>query len=101
FMGNESCRAGEVGFSPPVFELDYTYLVPAGSSIRRIADADRPGIRIAVVRNHASTLTLSRLLKHAELVYAETPDPTFDLLRTGRADAWHQWASYFRRIPPD
>ena len=88
FMGNESSRAGEVGFSPPVFELDYTYLVPAGSSIRRIADADRPGIRIAVVRNHASTLTLSRLLKHAELVYAETPDPTFDLLRTGRADAW-------------
>jgi polar amino acid transport system substrate-binding protein len=32
-------------------------------------------------------LTLSRLLKQAELVYAETPDPTFDLLRTGQADA--------------
>ena len=88
FPYGRAIGAGEVGFSPPVFELDYTYLVPAGSSIRRIADADRPGIRIAVVRNHASTLTLSRLLKHAELVYAETPDPTFDLLRTGRADAW-------------
>jgi len=88
FMGNDSSRAGEIGFSPPIFELDYTYLVPAGSSIHRIADADRPGIRIAVVRNHASTLTLSRIVKHAELVYADTPGPTFDLLRTGRADVF-------------
>jgi polar amino acid transport system substrate-binding protein len=81
-------RATDVGdFSPPIFQFDYTLLVPADSSIRSVADADRPGVRIAAVRNHASTLTLSRLLKQAELVYAETPDPTFDLLRTGRADA--------------
>ena len=60
--------------------------MPAGSSIQRIADADRPDVRIAVVRDHASTLTLSRMLKHAQLVYAATPDPTFELLRTGQAD---------------
>jgi polar amino acid transport system substrate-binding protein len=87
FLGIEPSRAADVDFSPPVFELDYTVLVPSGSSIRSLADADQPGVRIAVVRNHASTLTLSRLLKHATLVYAETPDFTFDLLRTGRADA--------------
>ena len=39
------------------------------------------------MRNHASTVTLSRVLKQAKLVYAETPDPTFDLLRAGHADA--------------
>jgi hypothetical protein len=33
------------------------------------------------------------MLKHATLVYADTPDPTFDLLQTGRADAWHQWVA--------
>jgi len=88
FMGAEPSRAGEIDFSPTIFELDYTYLVPAGSSIHRIADADRTGIRIAVVRNHASTLTLSRIVKYAELVYADTPGPTFDLLRTGQADAF-------------
>jgi len=60
--------------------------VPAGSLIQSIADADRPGIRIAVVRNHASTAALNRVLKQAKLVYAETPDPTFELLRTGDAD---------------
>ena len=88
FMGINPSRAVEVGLSPPVIQFDYTYLVPTGSSIRSIADADRPGVRIAVVRNHASTLALSRMLKHAEPVTAETPDAAFDLLRTGRADAF-------------
>src|SRR6266702_2417252 len=69
FLGIEPSRAAEVGFSPPFVELDYTYLVPAGSSIRSVADADRPGVRIAAIRNHASTITLSRMLKHATLVY--------------------------------
>jgi polar amino acid transport system substrate-binding protein len=87
FMGPDPSRAG-VDFSPPILQLDYTFLVPAGSSIQRIADADRPDVRIAVVRDHASTLTLSRTFKHAQLVYAATPDPTFELLRTGQADAF-------------
>src|SRR6478672_3887820 len=69
FMGPDPSRAG-VDFSPPLLQLDYTFLVPAGSSIQRIADADRSGVRIAVVRDHASTLTLSRIFKQAQLVYA-------------------------------
>jgi polar amino acid transport system substrate-binding protein len=88
FMGNEPSRAGKVDFSPPIFELDYALLVPAGSPIRRTADADRAGVRIAAVRDHASTLSLSRILKHAGLVYADTPEPTFELLRGGRAEAF-------------
>ena len=87
FMGPDPSRTG-VDFSPPILQLDYTFLVPAASSIERIADVDRPGVRIAVVSDHASTLTLSRILKHAQLVYAATPDPTFELLRSGQADAF-------------
>ena len=87
FMGPDPSRAG-VDFSPPILRLDYTFLVPAGSSIQRIADADRPNVRIAVVRDHASTLTLSRIFKHAQMIYAATPDPTFELLRNGQADAF-------------
>jgi polar amino acid transport system substrate-binding protein len=79
-------RAATIGdFSNPIFQFDYTLLVPAGSAIGNVADADRPGVRIAAVRNHASTIELSRQLKQAELVYAETPDQTFDLMRTGQA----------------
>jgi polar amino acid transport system substrate-binding protein len=87
FMGPDPSRAG-VDFSPPILQLDYTFLVPAASSIERIADVDRPGVRVAAVSHHASTLTLSRILKHAQLVYAATPDPTFELLRSGQAEAF-------------
>jgi polar amino acid transport system substrate-binding protein len=87
-MGIDPIRASEVDFSPPVVQFDYTCLVPAASSIHSFADVDRRDIRIAVVRNHASTLALSRILKHAELVYAETPDSTFEVVRTGRADVF-------------
>ena len=87
FLPLDDRAAGVGDFSAPIFQFDYTLLVPVGSTIRTVADADRPGVRIAAVRNHASTVELSRLLKQAELVYAETPDRTFDLLRTGQADA--------------
>lgn len=88
YMGIEPSRVGEVGFSLPFMQQDFTYLVPAGSSIHNVADADRTGVRIAVVRDHASTLALKRVLKNAETVSAETPDAAFDLLRTGQANAW-------------
>jgi polar amino acid transport system substrate-binding protein len=87
FLGIEASRAAEIDFSPAVFQFDYSYLVPAGSTIRSVADADRSGVRIAVVRNHASALALSRIVQHAELIGSEVPDAAFDLLRQGDTDA--------------
>jgi polar amino acid transport system substrate-binding protein len=85
-LGVEKVRAAEVDYSPGLLEADYSVLVPTGSSVGSVADADKPGVRIAVVRNHASTLTLERMLKHATLVYADLPNPTFELMRNGKAD---------------
>ncbi len=87
FLGIEPSRAAQIDFTPPVIQFDYTFLVPAGSAIRRAADADRPGVRIAIVRDHASSLALSRLVKSAALSAAELPDTAFDMLRSGDADA--------------
>jgi polar amino acid transport system substrate-binding protein len=85
-LGIEKVRGTDVDYSPGLIEADYSVLVPAGSAIRSLADADRPGMRIAVVANHASTLTLERMLKHAKLVYADLPNPTFEIMRRGDAD---------------
>jgi len=87
-LGIDPTRVTEVDYSPAFARLEYTYLVPDRSSIHSIADVDRPGIRIAVVRGHASTLALTRMLKNATLVYAEMPGPAFELLRTGNADVF-------------
>ena len=42
FLVVDPSRASAVDFSPPYVERDFTYLVPADSPIRSIADADQP-----------------------------------------------------------
>jgi polar amino acid transport system substrate-binding protein len=85
-MGVDPTRTSEVGLSPAFMQFDFTHLVPPGSPIRRALDANRPGVRIAAARNHASTMALAQKAKHAIIVEDATPDGAFDLLRTGRAD---------------
>jgi len=87
FLGIEPSRAAEVDFSPAIFQFDYSFLVPAGSAIQSTADADRRGVRIAVVDSHASALALRRMVTHAKLVGSELPDAAFDLLTSRKADA--------------
>ena len=41
FLGAEPQRANEIAFTAAYLEIPATYLVPAGSSIRSIADVDR------------------------------------------------------------
>jgi polar amino acid transport system substrate-binding protein len=88
FLGYVPDRTADVGLTPPYIQVPFTYMVPAGSAIRSVADADKTGIRIAAVRSHASTLALSRILTRAEIVTVEIPDEAFELIRSGRADAW-------------
>jgi polar amino acid transport system substrate-binding protein len=87
-LGIDPSRTAVLDFSPAVVQFDYTFLVPGNSAIGSFADADRPGQRIAVVLNHASTFALTRKAKHAELVGRELPDAAFDLLRAGQVEAF-------------
>ncbi len=87
FLGVAPSRAALVDFSPPYMQVDATYLVPAGSSIRKLADADRAGVRIAVSGKSVEDIVLTRMLKRAELRRVETVGAGFDLLRAGNADA--------------
>ena len=80
-------RAEQVDFSNPFVQSDLTYLVPAGSTIQSVADADQPGIRIAAARGDTSDLVLTRALKRAELVRTDSIAAAVELLRTGGAHA--------------
>jgi polar amino acid transport system substrate-binding protein len=71
FIASEAERANVIEFSSAYLELPATYLVPAGSPLRTLADVDRPGVRIAISGRSAYDLYLSRTLKSAQLVRAE------------------------------
>lgn len=86
FLAVDPGRAGEISFTAPYIEIEGTYLVPAGSPLRAIADVDRDGVRIAVSAKSAYDLFLSRTVKKAQLVRAPDPNASFELLVAGKAD---------------
>ena len=52
FLPRDARAAGIGEFSNPILQFDYTLMVAAGSAIATIADADRPGVRIAAHRRN-------------------------------------------------
>ncbi len=86
FLAVDPGRADKISFTAPYVEIEGTYLVPAGSTIRTIADVDRDGVRIAISANSAYDLFLSRSLKHAHSVHAPSPNAAFQLFVDGKAD---------------
>jgi polar amino acid transport system substrate-binding protein len=86
-IGAEPARAEKITFSPAYVEIEATYLVPAGSKLRTIAEVDSPGIRIAVSARSAYDLWLVRNIKQAQLVHADGIDASFDLFVRDKLDA--------------
>ena len=77
-IGAEPQRAETIAFTAAYCEIEATYLVPAGSSLKSIGDVDAAGVRIAVTGRSAYGLWLDRNIKKAELVRTDTLDSAFD-----------------------
>ena len=72
FLAIEPVRAAEIDFSPPYVLIEGTYMVLKDSPLKAIADVDKPGVRIAVGKGSAYDLYLTRTVKNATLVRAQT-----------------------------
>ena len=79
FIGAEPQRAADIDFTEPYVEIEATYLVPAGSPIKTLAEVDRKGVRVAVADRSAYDLWLTRNIKHAELRRGENIGASYDL----------------------
>jgi polar amino acid transport system substrate-binding protein len=87
FLGAEPQRANEIDFTAAYVEIEATYLVPPGSSIRSVDDVDREGIRIAVPDRAAYELYLTRNISKAELVREKGADNAFKRFVADKLDA--------------
>src|SRR3954447_17663311 len=88
FLVIDPARAADADFSAPYMESEFTLLVAADSPLRSFADADKKGIRIGVPRGDAVDLSLTRIVKQAELVRVDNQNAGADLLRTGQTNAY-------------
>ena len=73
-IGAEPQRAETIGFTPAYAGIEATYLVRDASPLRRIADVDADGVRIAVTGRAAYGLWLDRHIRRATLIRSGTLD---------------------------
>jgi polar amino acid transport system substrate-binding protein len=91
FLAFEAERARQVDFTGPYLLMGTTYLLPATSSIRTAAEADRKGVKIAAVDNQAPSIYLKDHLKNATLVSWSSAPSYEELIRkfaAGEIDAF-------------
>jgi polar amino acid transport system substrate-binding protein len=86
-IGAEPARAETIAFTAAYAEIEATYLVPAGSNLKAIADVDRAGIRISSAAASAYDLWLERHIVHAELVKSVGLDGSFERFVDDKLDA--------------
>ncbi len=87
FLATDPGRANDILFTAPYLEIEATYFVPAGSSLRSIADVDREGVRIAVADKSAYDLFLRRSVHRARLVRAPGVDASVTLFFAEQLEA--------------
>ena len=83
-----AARAKDVDFTQPLLAIELGYLVPAGSTIRTLADLDQPGIRVGVTQGSTSQRTLPGLLKRAAIEPAPTLEAAKEMLSQRKLDAF-------------
>jgi polar amino acid transport system substrate-binding protein len=86
-IGAEPARAEKIAFTAAYAEIEATYLVPAGSPLKSIADVDKPGIRIAVTARAAYDLWLERNIRHATLIRSPSLDAALEQFIAEKLDA--------------
>lgn len=87
FLPADDERRRLVDFGAAYHILQSTYLVPAGSHIHRVADADAAGVRITGVRDSASLRASQRAAPRATHLAVETPEDVVAMMHGGNADA--------------
>ncbi len=87
-VGAEPQRAAVINFTAAYCEIEATYLVPAGSPIRSVAEVDQPGRRVAVTARSAYGLWLENNFKKGELLQFDTADAAIKAFVEQKMDAY-------------
>ena len=86
-IGAEPARAQKITFTAAYVEIEATYLVPAGSPLKSVAEVDSKGVRIAVSARSAYDLWLERNIKNATLMRTEGLDGALNLFINDKLEA--------------
>ena len=83
----EQSRAQTIAFSPPISEIEATYVVHKDSPLKNVAQVDAAGVRIAAPNKAGYELFLTRTLRAATLVRTKSFAESIEVFNARRADA--------------
>jgi polar amino acid transport system substrate-binding protein len=86
-IGAEPQRAAKIAFSAAYVEIEATYMVPPGSTLRTVESVDADGVRIASTARAAYDLWLERHIRKATVVRTASLDQAFDAFAADRLEA--------------
>ena len=83
----EATRAQTISFSPPISEIEATYVVRKDSPLRSVEQVDSSGVRIAAPAKAGYELYLRRALKNATLVDSRDLQGSINMINERKAEA--------------
>jgi len=90
FMPYDKEREKFVDTGPAYVSYATTYVVRAGSTIRTLADVDRPGVRVGAIEGTAISRTVAKMLKQTKLTVFPNAEEAQAQLAAGQLDALAQ-----------
>ncbi len=87
FLPVDDDRKTMLDIGAPYHLLQSTYLIAPGSTISTLAEANRAGVRIAIVDGTATGRAAIAASPDATIVKVKTPDDAVALMREGKVDA--------------
>jgi polar amino acid transport system substrate-binding protein len=87
-FGVNPARSKQFDFTQALLEIEFGYLAPSRSSLSKLTDVDRPGVRVGVQAKSAVEAILSRALKNATVVPGPGVQGGFEMLKSAKADVF-------------
>jgi polar amino acid transport system substrate-binding protein len=86
FMPRDATREAVVAFGPSYILIESTFLVPAGSPFREVAETNHPGVRAVAIAGTTTSRSARRFLTAGAVEDVRTVDELIERARTGAAD---------------
>jgi polar amino acid transport system substrate-binding protein len=87
FLAIDPVRAADIDFTAPYVVIEGIYVVPSNSSLHKVEDVDRDGVRVAVGQGSAYDLYLTRSLERAKLIRAPSSSAAIEIFLKDRLEA--------------
>lgn len=101
FMPQDAERAKIVDFGPAYYMIESTFLVPAGSTIRTLRDANFNGARAIVIASTTTGRSAARFLTQGSVQEVKSIDDMMAMAKRGDGDMFALSRDAFATLLPD